>query len=963
MPEILGPDGRPARLTVGELAERTARPALVGLRRAQQWRSVVSDLTPDRLRAIYRAVAQGTWCPDYFELAEEIEERDAHYRAVLQQRALGAAARPLDALAASPAAADVRLADALRTDVLHEAGFHGLVLDLLDAVGKGLACVEVVWARRGGRWRPAGYHRIDPRWIALADDGETPLLIGGGDAGKARPPGPAGPLGAAGWGLDAQPLQPGKHIWHVHRSKAGLAVRGGLAYVVATLWLLKSAAVRDWWSFAEIYGLPVRVGRYGQHATDRDIQTLVQAIATLASDAGCVIPESMQIEMIESASRGGRTAGLFERMAAWCDQQTSKAVLGQTMTTDDGSSLGQAAVHAEVRADLLDDDIRQVGATLSRTLAAWYAALNFGRRPAGWPRVGPPPSEREFDHQAVAALARAGLEVPADWVRERMGIPAPREGEAVLTGVPAGMTGRPARPRARREADDDDELDDDEGDPGPALQARTPGRWRELARAQTAPVVAAAREAADPAGLVRRAGEAALPEALVDDLALHLLRARVAAEIDGEPAEGEPALHALGGAGPPLSKAAARFLRLKRRTPSTHYTDVWREEHAAAFTAAWLDRDDLVALVHRALVRSAARGETRQAFVAGLAGRLARAGWAPPRAGGDIPTRLARIYRINGRTAAAAGRWDRAVAAERRAPGQWFVRYALGPSEAHRPEHEAWAGQPTILPASDPWWRTHWPPNGWGCRCRAVVITRQEAERRGGPSAKAPPTATTRDEIEIADPRTGEIRTKRIRRTAGIDPGWDYNVGAFRMDGLNRAVTDHLDGILQGRSVRSGRPNAWAEVPLAERTRLVERRIAAHLQSDTFRSFMEPPKTKLRLDTYPPRFAAETPVAVVPPGVLPGDAAAAPELLRIQLATALKQAKAHGIHRAPGSPKGAVRTEDYREVRRLLSHRDAQVTRVEGELEWEVSAPGERWFLAISRNGGSLVLKTLHPKG
>ena len=73
------------------------------------------------------------------------------------------------------------------------------------------------------------------------------------------------------------------------------------------------------------------------------------------------------------------------RLAEWLDRQTSKAVLGQTMTTDDGSSQAQATVHNEVRHDILKSDARQLANTLNRDLIQPYVDLNFGPQPGNRP--------------------------------------------------------------------------------------------------------------------------------------------------------------------------------------------------------------------------------------------------------------------------------------------------------------------------------------------------------------------------------------------------------------------------------------------------------------------------------------------------------------------------------------------------------------------------------------------------
>ena len=124
------------------------------------------------------------------------------------------------------------------------------------------------------------------------------------------------------------------------------------------------------------------------------------------------------------------------------------------------------------------------------------------------------------------------------------------------------------------------------------------------------------------------------------------------------------------------------------------------------------------------------------------------------------------------RTARSAGQWERV---QRTKATHSMLVYELGPSERHRAEHEAWAG--TILPADDPFWDTHYPPNGWGCKCRVRQLSRRAAEKRGGKTPR-PETPTK----EWKNKRTGEVSQVPV----GIDPGWDYNVGKSRRKGIDR---------------------------------------------------------------------------------------------------------------------------------------------------------------------------------
>ena len=94
----------------------------------------------------------------FLTLAEEIKERDAHYRSVLGTRKLAVAGLEVIVEAASDDARDAELADAVR-EVLCDPAFGELVGDLLDARGKGYSAVEIDWRVDGARWVPGYVHR------------------------------------------------------------------------------------------------------------------------------------------------------------------------------------------------------------------------------------------------------------------------------------------------------------------------------------------------------------------------------------------------------------------------------------------------------------------------------------------------------------------------------------------------------------------------------------------------------------------------------------------------------------------------------------------------------------------------------------------------------------------------------------------------------------------------------------
>jgi SPP1 gp7 family putative phage head morphogenesis protein len=195
--------------------------------------------------------------------------------------------------------------------------------------------------------------------------------------------------------------------------------------------------------------------------------------------------------------------------------------------------------------------------------------------------------------------------------------------------------------------------------------------------------------------------------------------------------------------GPKPAEALEYFRRLNL-DPGLDLDAAWTEEHGEAFKVAGVVAEDLLEGLRRAVDQALEDGLTFEQFAAGLDDVLRALGWLGE--GDKVPHRLRVVYETNMRVARAAGQWARI---QRTAEDRPYLIYALGPSERHREQHVAWAG--TVLPVDDPWWSTHFPPNGFGCRCHVRQVSKREAKRKG--ISEAAPAG---------DP----------------DPGWDHNPGA-----------------------------------------------------------------------------------------------------------------------------------------------------------------------------------------
>lgn len=210
-----------------------------------------------------------------------------------------------------------------------------------------------------------------------------------------------------------------------------------------------------------------------------------------------------------------------------------------------------------------------------------------------------------------------------------------------------------------------------------------------------------------------------------------------------------------------------RFFRQKLNLPTRHWDDILKAAHDRAFVVAGAMKADLLADLSGAVSRAIADGKSIHWFRQEFKSIVAKNGWQgwtgeETAAGRAWRTRV--IYTTNLRTSYAAGRYAQLTHPDLLATRPYW-RYVHNDTVLHpRPLHLAWGQKPVVLRHDDPWWKTHFPPNGWGCRCSVTAV--RPSAYKGEPA----PEGGTYEKVD----RNGQIHTL----PKGIDYGWDYAPGA-----------------------------------------------------------------------------------------------------------------------------------------------------------------------------------------
>jgi len=217
------------------------------------------------------------------------------------------------------------------------------------------------------------------------------------------------------------------------------------------IWLLKQEVLQNAAAYAERYALGIRVGYYpaGNDAAKSEMLTVLQ---NLVNDNSVVLPrigpnESMYDIDIKDANAG--RAAIFMDMVNWLSGKLKEAILGQSLTSEAGST-GLGSGVADLHADTLSRVIRYHADALAESLTTDYVrvlAIMLGASEQEARKLRfvfaperPDPKDRL---EAIEKFVAMGGRVSEREVRDLLGLSEPEDGEAVLGTQSASASENP----------------------------------------------------------------------------------------------------------------------------------------------------------------------------------------------------------------------------------------------------------------------------------------------------------------------------------------------------------------------------------------------------------------------------------------------------------------------------------------------------------------------------------------
>ena len=242
-------------------------------------------------------------------------------------------------------------------DLLKKLDIHKLINDILESTLYGFQPLEINWKReKSGKILPASIVAKPPEWFCFDDENNLKFRTKENYYGEIVPP----------------------KKFLLAQNNPSYNNPYGERTLSRVFWnvTFKKGGLKFWVVFTEKYGMPHLIGKHPRGATKEETDNLADLLEQMVQDAIAVIPDDSSVE-IQEANKSS-SAAIYEQLIDKMNAEISKAILGQTLTTEIGSNGSYAAsnTHMGIRQDIIDSDKKLVEQTINQ-LIQWIYEINF----------------------------------------------------------------------------------------------------------------------------------------------------------------------------------------------------------------------------------------------------------------------------------------------------------------------------------------------------------------------------------------------------------------------------------------------------------------------------------------------------------------------------------------------------------------------------------------------------------
>ena len=356
------------------------------------------------------------------ELYEDLL-RDDQVGSNLNTRKLAVVGREWDVEPASGKRRDGKVAELVK-QVLLACNYDDARRSLLTGIVMGFKPAEIMWEYSEGQVWIREIIGKAPRRFTFGLDRRLRLLT------------------PADW-VTGEEAPERKFVVYVNPSDNGSPFGDGLGRLLYWPVWFKKNAIKFWMIFADKFGSPTVLGKYPPGTPKEQQDALLAAIDTIQQESAIKIPNTLEIGFLEATRSGNATS--YENLCKFMNAAISKVLLGQTLTTEIGSvgSLAASQTHEEVRGDYIKADADSLCAALNRQLVRWIVDYNFPGvtdYPKVWIRTDPEKDLKALAERDRTIIVDMGVPVAASYIYGAYGIPAPVEGERLITPPRGGVS-------------------------------------------------------------------------------------------------------------------------------------------------------------------------------------------------------------------------------------------------------------------------------------------------------------------------------------------------------------------------------------------------------------------------------------------------------------------------------------------------------------------------------------------